>query len=122
MLFPSDDINRQPDQHADSRGAESVLPTVNFAECAGDERGYNDTGVDEDIINLKRVRAAVVAGCVQCADLAGEISFETTDPNEQTRQCDEERDVESCEELASCPQKRAEHARASEMEHAISQI
>jgi len=56
------------------------MPSNFFAERPGNERGCDDAGIDEDVINLKRICAAIVAGWVKRADLAGEIAFETTDP------------------------------------------
>ena len=53
-------INRETDQHADARGAKTVLPTVNFAECAGDQRRDDDTRVDKDVVNLE---TRPLAGC-----------------------------------------------------------
>ena len=77
--FAAGEINRQTDQHADASSAEAVTPTVHFAERAGDERRNNHAGINEDVINLKRVRAPIVARGVERADLAGEVSLETTD-------------------------------------------
>src|SRR5437868_11473752 len=76
------------------------MPSHFFAERSGDERGRDDSAIDEDVINLKRVRAAIVTGWVKRADLAGEISFETTDPGEQTSQRNQERHVERHQKMA----------------------
>ncbi len=61
--------------------------------------GDDDARVDEDVINLKRVGASVIAGRVQRADLTGEVSLETTDTDEKTRQRDKKGDVEGYEKL-----------------------
>src|SRR6266404_995580 len=84
------------------------MPSHFFPERPGNERGRDDSAIDEDVINLKRVRAAIVAGWVKPPDLAGKISFETTDPAEQTSERDEKRDVK-------CHQKMAErHERGAD--------
>src|SRR5260370_27759447 len=84
------------------------MPSNFFAERPGNERGCDDAGVDEDVINLKRIRAAIVAGWVKRTDLAGEIAFETTDPGEKTSERDKERHVERHQKMTERP------ARASE--------
>src|SRR5439155_26995462 len=76
--FAAGEINRQTGQHADASSAEAGTPTVHFAERAGDERRDNHAGINEDVINLKRVRAPVVRDGVKTADLTGEVSLETT--------------------------------------------
>src|SRR5207249_9109760 len=100
QVFAARQIDSQPDQHADAGGAETPMPSNFFAERPGNERGCDDAGVDEDVINLKRIRAAIVAGRVKRADLAGEISFETTDTGEKTSERDEESHVERHQKMA----------------------
>src|SRR5438309_8147191 len=92
--FPAGQINRQADEHADARGAEAVMPAENFAECASDQRRCDYASIDKYVVDLKRVRASIVTRCVQSADLAGEVSLETTNAGEQTEQREEERYVE----------------------------
>ena len=40
------------------------MPAVNFTERAGDERGNNDTAVDEQVVNLECVGAPIVARAI----------------------------------------------------------
>ncbi len=94
------EINRQTDQHANASSAEAVMPAIHFAERPGDERRDDHARIDEDVLNLERVGATIVASRVQRADLAGKISLETTDADEKARQRDEKGDVESNEKLA----------------------
>src|SRR5438034_10158750 len=84
------------------------MPSNFFAERSGDQRGRDDSAIDEDVINLKRVRAAVVAGGVKRADLAGKIALETTDPGEQTSQRDEKRHIECHKKMADGQERRAD--------------
>src|SRR5438477_566601 len=84
------------------------MPSHFFAERSGDQRGRDDSAIDEDVINLERVRAAVVAGGVEPADLAREVSLKTTDPSEQTSQRDEKRHIECHQEMAHCHERRAD--------------
>ena len=74
----------QTDQHSDARCPKAPVPAINFAERSGDERRGDDSAVDKDVVNLKRVRAAVVARRVKRANLAGEIAFKTADAAKQT--------------------------------------
>src|SRR5438067_9947711 len=60
----------------------------------------DDTGADEDVINLKRVGASVITHRVEAADLTREVSLETTDTDEKQYQSDKKGDVESYEKLA----------------------
>src|SRR5437870_10736387 len=76
------------------------MPSHFFAERSGDERGRDDSAVDEDVINLERVRAAIVAGRVKRADLTREISFETTDTANQTKQGQQETEIERHQKMA----------------------
>src|SRR6266700_2092020 len=76
------------------------MPSNLFSERSGNERGCDNASIDEDVINLKRVCAAIVAGWVKRADLAGEIAFETTDPGEKTSERDEESHVERHQKMA----------------------
>jgi len=41
---------------------ETPMPSHFFPERSGDERAAMTPAIDEDVINLKRVRAAIVAG------------------------------------------------------------
>src|SRR5438874_2325407 len=84
------------------------MPSDFFAECARNQRSRNDSAIDEDVVNLKRVRAAVVARRIKPADLTGKIAFETTDPGEQTSQRDEERHVERHQKMAERHERRAD--------------
>src|SRR5438309_9613001 len=92
--FPAGQIDRQTDEHADTRGAEAVMPAVNFAECASDQRRCDYSSIDKYVVDLESVRAPIVPRCVQRADLAGEVSFEATDSGEKTSQRGEECHVE----------------------------
>src|SRR5438552_16055945 len=98
--FAAGEINRQANQHADSGRAEAPVPAVNFTKRASDEWGDDDTGVNEDVVDLEGVGAAIVARRIERADLTGEVSLEATDTDEKRRQRDEKRDVESYEKLA----------------------
>src|SRR5439155_13992939 len=92
--FAAGKINCQTDQHADACRAETPMPAVNFAECAGDQRRGNYSTVDEYVIDLESVRAPVVASRVERADLAGEVSFKTTDACEQAHEREKKRHIE----------------------------
>ena len=89
------------------------MPSHFFAERPGDERGRDDSAIDEDVINLKRVRATIVTGWVKRADLAGEISFETTDAGEQASERDEKRDVKGHQKMAERHERGADRDRKS---------
>ena len=82
--------------------------TVNFAERAGNQGRNDDAGVDEDVINLERVGAPIIAGGVKRADLAGEVAFETADAGEQTYEREEKRHVEGHQKMAGRHQQRAD--------------
>jgi hypothetical protein len=60
-IFSAGEINRQADKHADAGCAEPVMPAHLFAERAGDERGGNDSAVDEQVVNLEGIGTPVVA-------------------------------------------------------------
>src|SRR5438552_17130638 len=96
------------------------MPSNFLAERSGNQRGRDDSAIDEDVINLERVRAAVVAGGVEPADLAREVSLKTTDPSEQTSQRDEKRHIECHQEMAHCHERRADRNCKSAAEPAIS--
>ena len=76
------------------------MPAVNFAERSGDQRGDDDTAVDEQVVNLKSVGAPVVGRGVKRADLAGEVAFETTDAGEETRQREQKCHIERHQKMA----------------------
>src|SRR5207249_1900093 len=77
-----------------SCSAEAVMPAVDFAECAGDQRRGDHSAIDRQIVNLESIGTPVVAGCVQRADLAGEVSLEATNAGEQTSQRGEKCHIE----------------------------
>src|SRR5207248_4463863 len=64
--------------YSDAGRAETVMPTHLFAESPGDERRGNDSAVDEEVVNLERIRAPIIAGWIQGAHLAGKVSLKTT--------------------------------------------
>src|SRR5436190_20697300 len=51
--FPAGAINRQADQHADTCSTESIMPAVNFAECACYQWRRVYYSIDRDVVNLK---------------------------------------------------------------------
>src|SRR5207248_2102612 len=83
-IFSTDEINRQADQHSDAGRAETVMPTHLFAESPGDERRGNDSAVDEEVVNLERIRAPIIAGWIQGAHLAGKVSLKTTNADRKS--------------------------------------
>src|SRR5437016_3675199 len=98
--FPAGQINRQADEHADARSTEAVMPAVNFAECASDQRRCDYSSIDKYVVDLESVRAPVVARCVERADLAGEVSFGATNAGEKTSQRGEEGHVERHQKMS----------------------
>ena len=60
------------------------MPAVNFAECPGNQRCGDDSAVDEDVVDLEGVGAAIISGGVEPPDLTGQVTFETTDAAKQT--------------------------------------
>src|ERR1700736_2286095 len=117
--FAAGEINCQANQHADAGGAETVMPAVNFAERTGDERRRDDAAVDKQIINLKSIGAPVVAGGVERADLAGKVSLETANAEEETSQRDEEREIERHQKMSGGHEQRADCDRAGASEDAV---
>src|SRR5207248_10712182 len=98
--FPAGQVDRQTDEHADARSTEAVMPAVNFAECTSDQRRCDYSSIDKYVVDLESVRTPVDAGCVQRADLAGEVSFEATNAGEKTSQRDEESNVERHQKMS----------------------
>src|SRR6266487_6693074 len=90
---PAGEINRQADQHAYACSTESVMPAVDFAKCAGDQRGGDYSSIDKYVVNLKRVRTPVVAGCIERADLLAR--FPLKQPTPVSRQVSAARKVTS---------------------------
>src|SRR5438445_6413931 len=117
--FPAGQVDRQTDEHADARSAEAVMPAVNFAECTSDQRRCDYSSIDKYVVDLESVRTPVVAGCVERAHLAGEVSLETTDAGEQTEQCEEEGHVERHEKMSGRHEQRTDGDRARASEHAV---
>src|SRR5438105_43418 len=95
------------------------MPANLFAERAGDKRRRNHSGIDEDVINLERVSAAIIAGCVERADLAREISFETTDAHEQAEQREQEGKIERHQEMPNRHERSADGNSARPTEPAV---
>src|SRR5436190_10518946 len=117
--FPAGQINCQTDEHADACGAEAVMPAVNLAECASDQRRCDYSSIDKYVVDLESVRASVVARCVQRADLAGEISLETTNAGEQTEQREEERHVERHQKMSGRHEQRTDCDCACASQHTV---
>src|SRR6266542_2091408 len=84
------------------------MPAINFTERAGDQRRGNYSTIDEYVIDLKSVRAPVVARCIESADLAGEVSLKTTDACEQAGQRGKECNIEGHEKMSSGHEQRTE--------------
>src|SRR5438552_6112701 len=95
------------------------MPAVHFAERAGDERRGDYAAVDKQIVNLESVRAPVVARRVQPADLAGEVSLETTNAGEQTEQRQEEAEVERHQKMSGRHEQRADYDCACASENTV---
>src|SRR5207249_4986851 len=74
---------------------------------------------DEDVINLRRVRAAVIAGWIKRADLAGEVSLKTTDAGEQTSEREKKTEVERHQKMSGRHEKRADGDGPGSSEDAI---
>src|SRR3546814_10016726 len=62
QIFLAREIDGEADQHADAGGAEAVMPAINFAKRADDQRRGDHAGVDAEIEDLEGVGAAVVLG------------------------------------------------------------
>ena len=92
------------------------MPSIHLPERASDQRCQDDGAVDEQIIDLKRVRAPQVAGRVEGAHLAGEIPLEAADSGQQAKERDQERGVEGHQEMAGGHQERADGDRAGPSE------
>jgi hypothetical protein len=95
------------------------MPAVNFAERASDERRGDYTSVDKYVINLERIRTPVVAGGVERADLAGEVSLETAYAREQASQRGEECHVERHQKMPSRHEQRADCDCACASKHTV---
>src|ERR1700704_3516292 len=117
--FPAREIDRQTDQHAHARGAEAPMPAIDFPERTGDQRRGDYAAIDKQIVNLKSVRAPVVARCIKRADLAGEVSLETTNAGQQTRQRDKECKVERHQKMPGCHEQRTDCDCACASEHTV---
>ena len=63
------------------------------------ERNGKNVREADAIEDVKRIRAPIIAGCVQGADLACEVSFETTNAGEQTGERERKGDVERHPEM-----------------------
>ena len=109
QIFFSKEINRETDQHSDAGGVKTQGPADFLTKCPGNERRGDDSGVNEDVINLKGIGAAIVAGRIERADLTGEIAFETTDPNQKTHKSEQETCVQTNQELADGHKRRADY-------------
>src|SRR5450432_1971815 len=95
------------------------MPAVDFAESAGDQRRGDNTAVDEQIVNLERIGAPVVVDGVKRADLAGEVSFETTNAEEKTSECDKEGEIKRHQKVPGRHEQRADSDGAGAPEQAI---
>jgi hypothetical protein len=95
------------------------MPAVTFADCASDQRRCDYASIDKYVVDLKRVRAPIVARCIQRADLAGEVSLETTNAGEQTEQREEERHVERHQKMPGRHEQRPDCDCACASKHTV---
>ena len=112
------EINREPDQHADSGGHEAVVPADFLAQRAAHQRGEECAEVDPDIEDRIRAIAARIARRVKAADLRRDIGLEGAVAENQSGEREEEQRLEGHEEVADRHQHGADDHRAALTEHA----
>ncbi len=83
-------IDGKRNQHPDAGGTEPVVPSVGLAESSCDERRDDHGAVDEEEIDLESIGTPQVIGRVEVAHLAGDVAFEESDTDQQTRERNQE--------------------------------
>ncbi len=83
----------QADDHADTGGAEAILPAERFAEPAAQQRGRERADVDAHVEDREAGIAARVFRRVELADDRRDIRFQVTDTHDDER----EREVKDLE-------------------------
>src|SRR5262249_47205634 len=69
-------VSREPDQHADARGAEAIVPADAFSERAADERRKKRPDIDAHVKDRIGAIAARITARVEFADLARHVGLE----------------------------------------------
>ena len=116
-----EEIDDEPDGHADAGGAEAVVPAGDFAERAGDQRGEECAEIDADIEDRIGAVAARIAGRVERADLRRDVGLERAVAEDQHQQRKQEQRLERHHEMADRHQRSAKYHGAALAEHAIGQ-
>src|SRR3546814_8486258 len=119
QIFLAREIDGEADQHADAGGAEAVMPAINVAKRADDQRRGDHAGVDAEIEDLEGVGAAVVLGAVERADLARDIALEHARAEDEAEEGEEEGQLERHQEMPGGHSDGAEQHGAALAEHAV---
>ena len=84
-VFLPVDKGRQPGEHADPRGAETVIPAVGLAEIAAQYRGAKGADVDAHVEEREARIAPCIARTVEAPDQRGNIRLEKPDTDDDKR-------------------------------------
>ncbi len=114
-------VNDEPDGHADAGGAEAVVPADALAERPADQRGEEGAEIDADIEDRIGAVAARIAGCIERADLRGDVGLECAVAEDQHQECQQEQRLERHHEMADRHQRSAEHHGAALAQHTVGQ-
>ena len=116
-----DQVEHQPDQHADTSGGEAVVPTEDLPQGSADERREDRAEVDAHVEDAEGAVAAGVVVGVEATDLRGDVRLEAAVAEHQAEQRQEEQRLRRHQEVPDRHQQRAEDHRATLADHTVRQ-